>query len=195
MRNYGLYLIMIAATLFCATSCGDDDEDYQERWMIDNQSALNAITRNPEYKEIHSPGNEGSIYYKVLKKGNETDSIYYTSRVEAYYKGCYTVSADYMPTEIKNGDVFDSRLFDDGLPIKFAISPDVADYSSSNPNGYMLPIRGWRVALQNMTKGDKWEVWIPFQLAYGRDGYGSIPGYTTLMFEIEVVSVRNIDDE
>ena len=40
-----------------------------------------------------------------------------------------------------------------------------------------------------MVEGDKYEVWIPQQLAYGANGSGSIPGYSTLIFEIELVSV------
>ena len=197
MKKYGLYLMMVAVTLFCTTSCGDDEEvNPLEGWMIANQNALNAIKADPKYKELKSPGNEGSIYYRVLKEGDGTAPILYTSRVEVYYKGSFSVNSDnLLSVTINKGDVFDSRLFDDGPPLKFAVSPALADYSSSNPNGYMLPITGWKTALQSMSKGDKWEVWIPYQLAYGRINSGSIPGYSTLVFEIEVVSVKNIDDK
>jgi FKBP-type peptidyl-prolyl cis-trans isomerase len=44
-----------------------------------------------------------------------------------------------------------------------------------------------------MVKGDKWEIWVPYQLAYGRTGSSdsdnTIPGYSTLVYEIEIVSV------
>ena len=188
---------MVAVALFCSTSCGSDEKDTSmEVWMADNQTAINAIKNNPEYKELKSPGNEGSIYYKVLKEGDETAPILYTSRIEAYYKGWFPVGSNNLPDNlvIKAGDVFDSRLFDAGPPLKFAISQSLADYSISNPNGYMMPISGWKTALQYMNKGDKWEIWIPYQLAYGREGSKSMPGYSTLVFEIEVVSVRNIDE-
>jgi FKBP-type peptidyl-prolyl cis-trans isomerase len=60
-----------------------------------------------------------------------------------------------------------------------------------NPNvsdGYYVSVNeGWVIALQNMVEGDKWEIRIPHKLAYGEKGYGSIPGYTTLAFEIEVI--------
>lgn len=36
---------------------------------------------------------------------------------------------------------------------------------------------------------DKYEVWIPQQLAYGASDNGDIPAYSTLIFEIELVSV------
>ena len=43
--------------------------------------------------------------------------------------------------------------------------------------------------MQHMVEGDKYEVWIPQQLAYGASDNGDIPAYSTLIFEIELVSV------
>jgi peptidylprolyl isomerase/FKBP-type peptidyl-prolyl cis-trans isomerase FklB len=174
MKKYGLYLTMTVAALFTVISCSNDEEDHLDEWMIANQQALNVIRSNPEYKEIKSPGNEGSIYYKELNKGDGKDSIYYTSTVYCYYK-CWAV-ADYPFLNIWNGDIFNQKLFDDGTPFGLVLN------STSI-------ISGWKTALYGMVKGDKWEVWIPYQLAYGRDGQSSIPGYTTLAFEIEIVSV------
>ena len=184
MKRYGLYLIMIAVALFCSISCGDDEKDnHQQRWLVANQSALNAIKSNAEYKELKSPGNEGSIYYKVIKEGDGKDSIYYTSTVECFYKGW--LIADYPELNFKNGHVFDKRLFDDGPPAIFSVSSVV---------------KGWTTALQHMKKGDKWEIWVPYQLGYGRNGTEdpitkaiTIPGYSTLVFEMEIVSVTGID--
>ncbi|MDR0700320.1 MAG: FKBP-type peptidyl-prolyl cis-trans isomerase [Tannerella sp.] len=176
MKRYGLYLMMTVAALLAVNSCNkDDEEDHLNEWMIANQQAMNAITSNPEYKEIKSPGNEGSIYYKVLNKGDGKDSIYYTSTVYCYYKGWFV--ADYPQFNIEKGDVFDQKLFDDGSPFGLILTSTGI-------------ITGWKTALYGMVKGDKWEVWIPYQLAYGREGYQSvIPGYSTLVFEIEVMSV------
>ena len=186
MRKYGLYLTMLVAVLFCTTSCGDDDKDnHQERWMIANQNAFNAIRTNSGYKEIKSPGNEGSIFYKVIEEGDGTDSIYYTSTVTCYYKGW--LIADYPELNFKNGHVFDKKLYDDGPPASFTAGG---------------VIKGWSTALQHMKKGDKWEIWIPYQLGYERNGTIdqitkkiSIPGYSTLVFELEILNVKGIDDK
>ena len=185
MKKYGIYLMMLAATLFCTTSCGDDDkDDHQERWMIANLNAFNAIKADPEYKELKSPGNQGSIYYKVLKEGDGTEPIYYTSTIECFYKGWLVV--DYPELNFKNGHIFDQRLYDNGPPATFAA------------NGV---VKGWTVALQHMKQGDKWEIWIPYQLGYERAGFVdpntgrvAIPGYSTLVFEVEIISVKGIDD-
>lgn len=51
-------------------------------------------------------------------------------------------------------------------------------------------IAGWTECLQLMTEGTKWEVYIPFELAYGPDGSPpSIPGHSALIFTIELLSV------
>ena len=174
---------MIAITVFgCMASCEDDKDNHKERWMIANMAALNTIKSNPEYKELRSPGNEGSLYYKVLQAGTGTEPILYTSTVRCYYKGWYI--ADYPEYNIKADDLFDRRLFDDGPPANFSVDGVVV---------------GWKAALQHMVQGDKWEIWIPYQLGYGRNDFKAsstsrpIPGYSTLVFELEVVGVRGID--
>lgn len=177
MKKYGLFLTMFVMVYVCTTSCKKESEDQLEKWMIANLAAFNAIKTNPEYKELKSPGNEGSIYYKILNKGDGTDSIRYTSSVNCYYKGYFV--ADYPDYNITVGSVFDQRLFDDGTPRFFSV------------NGV---IGGWKTALQHMVKGDKWEIWVPYQLGYGRSGSSnSIPGYSTLVFEMEVLGVIGVD--
>ena len=53
-------------------------------------------------------------------------------------------------------------------------------------------IRGWREALQLMREGAHWEVVLQPELAYGRWGSGEKIGpYQTLVFEIELIEVRN----
>ena len=189
MKKYGLYIMMLAVALFCMTSCSDEEDNHLEGWMVANQNALNAIKGNSEYREIKSTGGEGSIYVKVLEKGDGTDSIYYTSTMQCYYKGMF--ATDYPEYNITKDYVFDKRLFDDGAPFSiytgFTIPSSYGYYDSV--------ISGWKTALQHMVKGDKWEVWIPYQLGYGRTGSGIIPGYSTLVFEMEVISVKGVDDK
>lgn len=52
-------------------------------------------------------------------------------------------------------------------------------------------IRGWTEALQLMPVGSKWQLFIPADLAYGQRGAGGDigPG-TTLIFEVELVSIK-----
>lgn len=50
-------------------------------------------------------------------------------------------------------------------------------------------IPGWIIALQHMHPGDKWEVYIPAEQAYGKRSQPGIPGGSTLIFEIELIGV------
>lgn len=51
-------------------------------------------------------------------------------------------------------------------------------------------IAGWVIALQQMRPGDKWEVYIPADKAYGKLSQPGIPGGSTLIFEIELIAVN-----
>lgn len=176
MKKYWHIVLM----LFCilgTISCSKDDDEVivDEVWKLENEAYFQALATNPAYREIKSPGNNGSIYYQILEEGDGKDSIYYTSQAEIYYKG-----------SLIDETVFQSVTFDDGAPFKCAVSPGVAS------NLYSSVIEGWTIALQHMVKGDKWKIVIPQQLAYGSVGKGSIKPYTTLIFEIQVEKVIQV---
>jgi FKBP-type peptidyl-prolyl cis-trans isomerase FklB len=50
-------------------------------------------------------------------------------------------------------------------------------------------VAGWREALPLMREGAKWELFLPARLAYGERGAGKIPANSTLIFEVELLSV------
>ena len=52
-------------------------------------------------------------------------------------------------------------------------------------------IKGWREALPLMKEGDKWELYIPPQLAYGKRGMRNrIPPNSALIYEVELIAVK-----
>lgn len=84
------------------------------------------------------------------------------------------VTAHYHGTLI-DGTVFDSSV-ERGEPVDFPV---------------MGVIKGWTEALQLMPVGSKWELYIPYDLAYGEQGAGgSIAPYSTLIFEVELVKIK-----
>ena len=166
------------------TSCKKDDEDdpFLEIWKQQNEKAFNDLALNTDYTKLTMPGSGASIYYRVIQKGNGK-RILYNSRAEVFYKGWLVVTnEDY---NIQAGTVFAQRLFDDGVPFKYALIASSVDANYT----YSTRIEeGWRIALQYMVEGDKWEIWMPYYLGYGeRNTDNGIPGYSTLAYEIELI--------
>lgn len=84
-----------------------------------------------------------------------------------------TVVVNYAGTLI-NGTEFDNSARG-GKPIEFPLN---------------RVIKGWTEALQLMPVGSKYKFYIPYNLAYGVNDNGSIPGGSTLIFEIELLQIK-----
>ena len=54
---------------------------------------------------------------------------------------------------------------------------------------YKVLIEGWIIAMQQMHIGDKWELYIPAEMGYGKFSQPGIPGGSTLIFEIELLGI------
>ena len=103
------------------------------------------------------------LQYKVLKSGNGATPKASDS-VECHYEG-----------RLISGTVFDSS-YQRGETATFGVTQVIA---------------GWVEALQLMKEGDKWQLYIPYNLAYGERGAGAqIPPYATLIFDVELVKVK-----
>ncbi len=103
------------------------------------------------------------LQYKVLVAGNGATPKASDS-VECHYEG-----------RLIDGSVFDSS-YQRGQTATFGVTQVIA---------------GWVEALQLMKEGDKWQLYIPYNLAYGERGAGAqIPPYATLIFDVELVKVK-----
>jgi FKBP-type peptidyl-prolyl cis-trans isomerase len=72
---------------------------------------------------------------------------------------------------------------------------DGTEFDSSLQKGQLTlrvdrVIRGWTEALQLMKEGSKWQLFIPPELGYGDRGAGPIQPNSTLIFEVELISVK-----
>ncbi len=103
------------------------------------------------------------LQYKVMTVGSgKTPTA--TDNVTVHYTG-----------KLIDGTVFDSSV-QRGQPTNFGVSQVIS---------------GWTEALQLMKEGDKWMLYIPYNLAYGERGSGAqIPPYATLVFELELIKVN-----
>ena len=187
IKKYCCCFGLLFAVLLITSCVKDDKEDpHLETWKQQNEQAFNDLANNPDYTELRMPGSAASIYYRVIEKG-EGKRVLYTSRAEVYYKGWYVATNSYYGKTA--GTLFDHQLFDDGVTLKVAISSQAATTSYSSDI-----LEGWKIALQYMVEGDKWEIWIPYYYGYKENGRLSIPGYSTLAFEIELIKVYDYDE-
>ncbi len=101
------------------------------------------------------------LQYKVLKKGtgNKPGA---DDTVKVHYEG-----------RLIDGTVFDSSI-QRGEPVSFPVNGVIA---------------GWTEALQLMSEGDKWQLFIPSALAYGPGGNRSIGPNEVLVFDVELLAV------
>lgn len=112
------------------------------------------------------------VQYKVIKDGDGAIPTE-KDKVKVHYTGT-----------LLDGTKFDSSV-DRGEPAEFQVS---------------RVIKGWTEALTHMKKGSKWQVWIPYALAYGERGTPSMPGrpgippFSTLSFEVELLDITPVTE-
>lgn len=103
------------------------------------------------------------LQYEVLVQGQGKQPKA-TDTVKVHYEGFLT-----------DGTVFDSSI-QRGEPIEFPLNGVIA---------------GWTEGLQLMSEGSKYRLFIPYHLGYGEQGAGaSIPPYSTLIFDVELIEVK-----
>lgn len=102
------------------------------------------------------------VLYRVIKSGEGTLSPKRHNVVTVHYKG-----------SLINGKEFDNSR-KRGCPDAFRVSDLIV---------------GWQIALTQMHVGDKWMVYIPYEAGYGKRANGPIPGYSTLLFEMELLAI------
>ena len=102
------------------------------------------------------------LQYSVIKEGNGKKPSA-TDRVRCHYEGT-----------LIDGTLFDSSI-KRGEPAVFGVNQ---------------VIKGWVEALQLMSEGAKWKLYIPSDLAYGAQGAGEmIPPHSTLIFDVELIEI------
>ena len=191
-------ILWVIGLLFSAslviTSCEETDGavDPYFNWAERNQLYIDSISKvaraNPdEWKVIHTykfvpPMNELNpdvndyVYCRVIKNGTGTLKPVYTDKVSTHYRG--QLIPLYNGAKVGFDQSFQGELNTDvAAPVEFEVGG---------------VIEGWTTALQYMVEGDHWEVHIPYQLGYGAYGNGDIPGYSTLVFEVQLAEITTI---
>jgi FKBP-type peptidyl-prolyl cis-trans isomerase len=102
------------------------------------------------------------LYYIETEAGTGKQAVA-GATVQVHYTG-----------RLLDGTVFDSSV-DKGQPLEFAL-------------GQGRVIKGWDEGIAMMKEGGKAKLIIPSDIAYGAQDRGTIPPYSTLVFDVELIS-------
>lgn len=176
--------LMAGLALLALTACSEKSDAVDEYgdWKNKNEkyfeSAYNAndydsAIKKYSYGTAVTPTSTDFILVDELEQGDESlPTPYLTDSVRIHYVGHLIPSPSYP-----EGYQFDQSYLEPftevtAVPSKFAVNAVVP---------------GFTTALLNMHPGDYWRVTIPYQLGYGATASGSVPAYSTLIFEINLV--------
>ena len=115
------------------------------------------------------------IFYKVLSEGRSSSARLLPEGRKNQDSAMPTVRS--IITAHYTGRTIDGKQFDSsrgGVPLACRLC-DL--------------IEGWIIAIQQMHIGDKWELYIPAEMGYGKFSQPGIPGGSTLIFEIELLGI------
>ena len=199
LKRLPVAFVVICLLPFGLTACSEQDDTVEEfaNWQQVNEqyfSSLYAqtqqriasgdsswkIIRKWSLAETAHPDIDNFIIVQVLNEGQGAGCPLFTDTVRCMYEGRLIPSTNYL-----SGWVFDrsfSGTFDPATATaaQFAVSGVVDGFST---------------ALQNMRIGDRWKVYIPYNLGYGikdhKDNNSNsviVPAYSTLVFDVTLVS-------
>lgn len=136
------------------------EEEAAEIAQMNKEEGEDFLAENAEREGIEVT--ESGLQYEVLESGDGATPGP-EDTVEVNYEGM-----------LLDGTVFDSS-FERGESVSFQVNQ---------------VIEGWQEALQLMSVGDSWMLYIPAELAYGEHGQGPIGPNEMLTFRVELLGVE-----
>ena len=127
---------------------------------LNREAGEKFLSENKKRAEVNAT--DSGLQYEILSDGESDQSPLADDEVEVHYHGT-----------LINGEVFDSSV-ERGEPSKFKVNQVIS---------------GWTEALQLMSVGDKWKLFIPSDIAYGEAGSNAIGPNETLIFEVELLGI------
>lgn len=151
-----------------------DDKQIQESMMMLREARMSKmketgdknkkegdafLNKNKEDKDVKTTAS--GLQYKVITEGKGAKPSA-TDTVEVHYAGT-----------LIDGTEFDSS-YKRNAPATFPVNQ---------------VIKGWTEALQLMSEGSKWKLFVPAELAYGAMDRPGIPANSVLIFDVELLKV------
>jgi FKBP-type peptidyl-prolyl cis-trans isomerase FkpA/FKBP-type peptidyl-prolyl cis-trans isomerase FklB len=133
----------------------------KENYSTETANAEQKLSEYFKNNNITAKETASGLNYVITKEGNgEKPSV--GTLIKVHYTG-----------KLLDGTVFDSSV-NRNEPFQFVLGI-----------GQVIP--GWDEGLQLLSKGSKAVLYIPYYLAYGDRGAGTIPPFSTLIFEVELI--------
>ena len=189
--------VLMATALLTLSSCSETDDSVEEYpdWKVKNEAFFTSkysmvsqyvAAGYTDWKIFRSYSlgepSEGkalptdNILVHVLRNGSGSGSPLYSDTVRVHYKGQLISSTTHVDSgDSELGLVFDRSWSTLDLNEQISVPAKM---------GVASVVPGFSTALQHMRIGDRWRVYIPYQLGYGSSKSGSIPAYSTLVFDI-----------
>lgn len=136
------------------------DKNLEQQYGANKEAGIKFLAENKTKEGVVTTAS--GLQYKIITKGTgEIPTA--DSKVKVHYKGT-----------LLDGTEFDSS------------------YKRNEPAtfGAGQVIKGWTEALTLMPVGSKWELYIPYDLAYGSRDAGPIKPFSTLIFEVELLGIE-----
>ncbi|WP_447554577.1 FKBP-type peptidyl-prolyl cis-trans isomerase [Vreelandella sp. EE22] len=145
---------------FQQRSMQEREEQAAEIAQMNQEEGEAYLAENAEREGVEVT--ESGLQYEVLESG-DGESPGPENTVEVNYEGM-----------LLDGTVFDSS-YERGESVTFQVNQ---------------VIEGWQEALQMMSVGDSWMIYIPSELAYGENGQGPIGPNEMLTFRVELLGIE-----
>jgi len=172
-----LFLFTFLPLLSCSESEDEVTNEYAN-WQTRNEAYIADIAKKCQRVKVFTKDQQAEgpvsdyVYYEVLEQGEGGESPYYSDTVRISYRGRLIPTTSYP-----EGFVFDQTYTGQ-------FSWQTTGVSTSLTTGF---VDGFTTILQHMHRGDRWRVYIPYQLGYNTTKKDNIPVYSTLIFDIALI--------
>ena len=160
LKDTSIFKTAVAETYFVERQAFDKAAKTEKLWGPNRDAGKKFLEENAKNDSVITL--PSGLQYKVLVKG-EGEVPLANEKVQVNYEG-----------RLIDGTVFDASSKHGDKPAEFTPTQ---------------VIKGWTEALTMMPVGSKWQLYIPYELAYGEREAGDIKPYSTLIFDVELVGI------
>jgi FKBP-type peptidyl-prolyl cis-trans isomerase FkpA len=157
----------------------------QQHQRMEEQNAANELRKNEEPKALAKYLEDNKITAKPTASG-----LYY---IETKKGSGPKAKAKDVVRVVYTGRLLDGQVFDSNDMEVAKAAGTYDEKRSYQPADFPLDgkvIKGWEEAMMMMSAGTKAKLIIPSSIGYGEQSGGPIPPYSTLVFDVELISIN-----